>query len=179
MSEIERKQLSFQELNDSGEFVAVFSLFNTVDRDGDITLPTAIKDGISVPISYWGHRHTDLPVGSGTIVNDGATAKVVGKFFLDTEGGAETYKVVRNLGELQQWSYGYIVRKSSFQTIDGTRVRVLEDLDIIEVSPVLAAAQPLTHTVAIKSAEFETPEELKKFRAVLLKRALAHGGNHV
>mgnify|MGYP006138037809 CR=1 FL=1 len=32
---------------------AVFSTFNVVDKDGDLTLPGAIKDGTEVVISGW------------------------------------------------------------------------------------------------------------------------------
>jgi hypothetical protein len=39
---------------DSGEVRAVFSTFNTVDSDGDVTLPGAFRDGQEVRISAYG-----------------------------------------------------------------------------------------------------------------------------
>src|SRR5512136_179778 len=53
-----------------GEFRAVFATFNVIDKDGDVTLPGAFKDGAAVRISYWGHRWQDLPVGKGVIHQD-------------------------------------------------------------------------------------------------------------
>ncbi len=136
-----------------GEFRAVFSTFNVIDKDGDVTLPGAFKDGAAVRISYWGHRWQDLPVGRGVIHQDQEKAWVDGQFFLDTQAGKETYTVVKNLGELQEWSYGYDPVEWSVGKFEDREVRFLRQLDVPEVSPVMLGAGVDTHTESIKGTK--------------------------
>lgn len=136
----------------TGEFRAVFSTLNVIDLDGDVTLPGAFKDGEAVRISFWGHRWQDLPVGKGQIHADDSEAWVDGAFFLDTEAGRETYQTVKNLGELQEWSYGYDVLEESFGKFEDQDVRFLNRLKVIEVSPVMLGAGVNTRTQAIKTS---------------------------
>lgn len=133
-----------------GEFTAVFSRFNVVDHDGDVTIPGAFKDGQQVRIAYWGHRWQDLPVGRGVIHQDGEKAWVDGKFFLDTIAGKETYQTVKNLEELQEWSYGFDVEEAEPGVFDGQDVVFLRRLEVYEVSPVLLGAGIGTGTTDIK-----------------------------
>lgn len=133
-----------------GEFTAVFSRFNVVDHDGDVTIPGAFKDGQQVRIAYWGHRWQDLPVGRGVIHQDGEKAWVDGKFFLDTIAGKETYQTVKNLEELQEWSYGFDVEEAEPGVFDGQDVVFLRRLNVYEVSPVLLGAGIGTGTTDIK-----------------------------
>lgn len=135
-----------------GEFRAVFATFNAIDHDGDVTVPGAFKDGSAVRISYWGHRWQDLPVGKGVIHQDEKQAWVDGQFFLDTLAGKETYQTVKNLGDLQEWSYGYDVEDSELGKFEEQDVRFLRSLVVPEVSPVLLGAGVGTHTESIKRA---------------------------
>lgn len=151
-------ELEFKEnADETGQFKAVFSWFGVIDKHGDLTLPGAFEDGAKVKIAYWGHDWGSLPVGRGEIHQDEEKAWVDGKFFLDTEAGLETYKTVKNLGELQEWSYGFETLESSDDTKDGKKVRVLKKLKTFEVSPVFIGAGNDTQTLAIKS-EGEEPE---------------------
>lgn len=151
-------ELEFKENADqTGQFKAVFSWFDVIDKHGDVTLPGAFEDGAQVKIASWGHRWENLPVGRGEIHQDETKAWVDGKFFLDTEAGLETYKTVKNLGELQEWSYGFETLESSDETKEGKKVRVLKKLKTFEVSPVFIGAGNGTQTLAIKS-EGEEPE---------------------
>jgi hypothetical protein len=54
---------------DRGEFSAVFSTFNVVDSDGDVTHPGAFEDGAEALVSSYGHQSWAgaLPVGKGRI----------------------------------------------------------------------------------------------------------------
>lgn len=138
---------------DPGEFRAVFATFNVIDHDGDVTVPGAFTDGQKVRIAYWAHRWQDLPVGRGEIHADDEKAWVDGRFFLDTMAGKETYQTVKNLDELQEWSYGFDVLEAEPGTFDGKDVMILRKLDVHEVSPVLLGAGIGTQTVAIKRAD--------------------------
>lgn len=136
-----------------GEFRATFATFNVIDRDGDVTIPGAFKDGQEVRICAWGHNWGALPVGRGVISQDDSKAFVDGAFFLDTAGGADTYKTVKNLGDLQEWSYGFDILEQSNGEFEGRDVRFLRQLDTFEVSPVMVGAGVGTGTDDIKTAK--------------------------
>jgi len=135
-----RAPIRLKEDGEEGTFEAVFATLNVVDRDGDVTKPGAFRDGQKVRVSAWGHNWHDLPVGKGVIHADEEKAWVEGQFFLDTEGGRETYRTVKGLEDLQEWSYGFDILESSGGEFDGERVRYLERLDVYEVSPVMGLA---------------------------------------
>lgn len=145
--------VTFKAEGDEGQFRAVFSTLNVVDHDGDVTLPGAFADGEKVRISYWGHRWGDLPVGRGEIHADEKEAWVDGKFFLDTEGGRETYNTVKGLGELQEWSYGFDVLERADGELEGEPVQFLKRVKVHEVSPVMLGAGVGTRTTAIKAKD--------------------------
>jgi hypothetical protein len=135
-----------------GEVRAIFSTFNAIDSDRDVTRPGAFADGAPVVISSYGHRTWDgeLPVGLGTIRQTANEAILEGRFFLDTMAGRDTFTVVKQLGGLQEWSYGYNVTKESFGEFAGQRVRFIEEVQVFEVSPVLRGAGVGTRTLAVK-----------------------------
>lgn len=140
---------------DKGEVVAVFSTFNVVDSDGDVTLPGAFTDGTPVRMSAYGHESWfgALPVGKGTVRSTKTEALFEGQFFMDTDPGLNTFRTVRNMGELQEWSYSVEPTKHYFGELDGQQVQYLEKLKgPHEVSPVLAGAGIDTRTLAVKAA---------------------------
>lgn len=150
----ETKALTHFELKDAdrGEVRAIFSTLEVIDADGDVTRPGAFEDGAPVRISAYGHASWmgALPVGKGTISAGEKEAVLEGRFFLDTSGGRDTFGVVKEMGELQEWSYGYDVAKSSEGEFAGAQVRFLEKLVVHEVSPVLLGAGVNTRTLAVK-----------------------------
>jgi HK97 family phage prohead protease len=131
-----------------GSVQAVFSTFGVVDSDGDIVLATAFTDGQPVPMT-WAHQWT-LPVGKGAVrVLDNA-AMFDGAFFLETDAGAEAYKTVKAMGNLQEWSWGFRVIDAAFEQRDAQLIRVIKAAEVFEVSPVLVGAGVGTYTAAIK-----------------------------
>ena len=159
MQNNEVKKIDFQLKEESeGKVSAVFSVFNSLDSDGDVVEPGAIKSGFksgNVPM-VWAHKW-DMPIGKGYITEDNDKATFTGEFFMDTESGQEAYKIVKNMGDMQQWSFGYRVNDSEYGKLkkDGSDneedVRFLKDLTVFEVSPVLVGANQETYTLAIKS----------------------------
>ena len=153
----ESKNIDIELKDDSGQVEAVFSIFNSLDSDGDVVMPGAVKSGFKnnqVPM-VWSHKW-DMPIGKGTINQDNDKAVFKGEFFMDTESGKEAYNLVKNMGDMQQWSFGYKVNDSDFakaEDKDGeeTNARYLKDLTVYEVSPVLVGANQDTYTLAIKS----------------------------
>ncbi len=152
-----RKSFNRVEIKDAdkGEVVAVFATLNVVDADGDVTLPGAFENGAKTRISAYGHQSWmgALPVGKGSIREVKDEAIFEGRFFLDTQDGADTFRVVKELGEdgLQEWSYGYDPIEFSFGEHEGQQVRFLAKQKVHEVSPVLLGAGVGTRVLTAKS----------------------------
>jgi len=149
------KTLSRLEIKNAakGEITAVFATLNVIDKDGDVTLPGAFEDGAPVVISSYGHGSWSgsLPVGKGTIRVDGDEAILDGQFFMKTKAGAETFEVVKEVGEQQEWSYGYDATEFSFGEFEDRQVRFLKKLAVYEVSPVMRGAGVNTRVLAAKA----------------------------
>lgn len=155
---------------DRGEVTAVFSTFDVVDSDGDVTMPDAFDGNGEFPISAYGHASWGgaLPVGKGRLRTTRSEAILEGQFFLDTPEGLSTFRTVKHLGPLGQWSYGYDVLKHSFGEHSGRRVRFLEKLLVQEVSPVLVGAGVNTRTLATKSGSGSSGgKPVSEFRAAI------------
>lgn len=142
-------QLEFK-AGEMGEFVARFATLNVVDHDRDVTETGAFPDGQETLIEAWNHNYGQLPVGKATIREEDDVARVEGAFFLDTQGGLEHYKTVKNLGELQEWSYTFRILEAGFGEFEGQQVRFLKKLDVISVAPVDRGAGINTGTLAVK-----------------------------
>ena len=156
----ERKSVSVEiKVDDEGQFEAIFSRFNVIDHDGDVTLAGAFEDGAEVIVGAYGHSSWmgTPPVGKGVIKTTKEDARVVGEFFLDTDGGKEHYAVAKQLGTKQEWSYGYDVLGTGNpeelpQELRGAD-RVLTKLAVHEIAQVLKGAGIDTHTVVVKQKE--------------------------
>ena len=165
----ESKNFEFKALDEeTGKVEAVFSVFNNLDTDGDVVLPTAIKSGFKdnqVPMVF-AHKW-DQPIGKGTIETDEEKATFKGNFFMDTEAGKEAYQLAKAMEDLQEWSFGFRINDSEvkkFKGADGSEVdaRFLKDLTVYEVSPVLVGANRETYTLSIKSGEEAVYEDSLK-----------------
>ena len=145
--------------DEKGSVEAVFSVYNTLDTDGDVVIPGAIKSGFKnnqVPMVF-AHKW-DQPIGKGVIDTDDDKATFRGSFFMETEAGKEAYNLAKEMGDLQEWSFGFRINDyevAPFQKDgqDEVDVRYLKDLEVFEVSPVLVGANRETYTLAIKSGE--------------------------
>lgn len=140
-----------------GAFRAEFATLSVIDLDGDVTEAGAFEDGQPTLIEAWNHNYGELPVGKGIIHEEGDKAIIEGHFFLDTEGGREHYKTVKNLGDLQEWSYTFDIVDSGMGTFEDQDVRFLRRLDVWGVAPVERGAGIATRTVDIK----RRPDEKK------------------
>ncbi len=174
MNKIERPEnLSYKnapiELKEDGDtryIEAVFSLFDTIDSDNDVTKANALRSGYTgnkVPL-VWNHDWSKV-IGRGIIETDNQKAVFKG-YFLPTEAGKEAYETVKAMQDMQQFSYGFQVMKSEKgKHIDSkgeeVPVRVLQDVKVWEVSPVLVGAQQNSFVQALKSGlePYDDPEE--------------------
>jgi len=166
--EHERKQIQLKDISvqDTGQVRAVFATLNVIDKQGDIIMNGAVQSGQQVRMSAYNHSSWSgaLPVGKGVINETGNELVFEGQFFLDTQGGSETYKTVKNIGDLGEWSFGFDVLEKDFQVDEQTQqeIRRLKKLDVFEVSPVLIGAGVATRTMAIKSVESDDEEHKSK-----------------
>lgn len=154
---MDRKSLSRVEIKDAdrGEVAAVFSTFDAVDNDGDVTLKGAFTDGQPVAISAYGHTSWagELPVGKGAIRELETEAVLEGRFFMDTSHGLDTFRTVKALSEdgLQEWSYSLDQVTAERGEFAGQQVRFLKKIGLVkEVSPVLMGAGIATRTLDVK-----------------------------
>jgi hypothetical protein len=135
---------------DEGSFRATISTLSVVDRDGDVTLPGAFRDGQLVKVAAWGHNWNVPAVGKGIIHADARRAWVDGQFNLATPAGREHYEVAKFLQEQQEWSYGFTIKRSHPGEFGGRAVRFLEEVDVHEASPVMVGAGIGTGTDFLK-----------------------------
>lgn len=151
---VDSKYLKGVEIKDTskGTVSAVFSTFNVIDSDGDVTMPDAFTDGAEVAISAYGHTSWGgaLPAGKGVIRTTKSEAILEGQFFMDTQHGKDTFAVVKAMGVRQQWSYGFDIIDAAPGQFDGKDVQFLQKLAVHEVSPVLVGAGVNTRTLAAK-----------------------------
>lgn len=157
----EHKSVVAFEVKDTekGEVEAIIATCGVIDKDFDIITLTAIKDGSKVKMSSYGHdvMWGEQPVGKGTLSMDGDKAVFRGKLFLATQGGRETFEVLKEMGKDQEWSFGFRVLGSEIPSEELRKKgaqRILTKLDCFEVSPVVRGAGEGTRTVAVKE---ETP----------------------
>lgn len=152
---MDSKYLKGVEVKDAakGTVSAVFSTFNVIDSDNDVTDPGAFTDGAEVAISAYGHTTWGgaLPAGKGVIRTTKSEAILEGQFFMDTTHGKDTFAVVKAMGARQQWSYGFDIDEASPGQFDGKDVQFLRKLTVHEVSPVLVGAGVNTRTLAAKN----------------------------
>lgn len=151
---MDHKNLKDFKIKDNGIVEAVFATLNVRDHDGDVTLPGAFEQTRPVTISPYNHGSIvggALPAGKAVISADDTEARLKGSFFMNTTQGKDTFEVVREMGEDQQWSYGFDVLDAIPGEKDGQAVQFLRKLDVYEVSPVIRGAGINTRTTAVKS----------------------------
>ena len=175
---LERKSLELKITDaDKGLVEAVFATFNVIDHDGDVILPDAIRDGAETRISAYGHRSHwgELPVGRGKIRVEKERAVLEGQFFLSTEGGRETFETVKQMANLQEWSWALdnieTGRVSELPEELQAASRVVAKVDVPEISPVLQGASIGTETLSVKGQEDDekTDDETKEDNTAALK----------
>lgn len=141
--------------------------FNNVDSWGDIILPTAVdsflksEDLDRMALCY---QH-DLNTVIGVIKGVGVDEK--GMWFeadiLPTTKGKDVQLLIK-AGAIKEFSISYWVNRCHFEKRDGYQhdIRILEDIGIIEVSPVTRAANPEAVLIDAKNEEIEVEEKTIK-----------------
>lgn len=159
MLDPEYKSFEIKSLSEEGAFSAVIST-DALDRDGEIVAREAFKGslGKTIPLIQ-AHDHRSLPVGKGVVGQTAEGTTLEGNFFLDTNAGQEAYKTAKHMASQQEFSVGFMPRKSEYVLVEGKNVRKITDLELFEASLVLVGASRGTRLAAIKAAEPVTTEK--------------------
>lgn len=143
-----------------GTFEAVVSVFGNVDLVGDVVIPGAFKRTLTengLPPIGWMHNSDVPPIGVAVDAKETSEGLwVKGRLFVDEDAGHDLARQVyagMKAGAIRQFSFGYEIKDAAWETVDGTEVRLLKDLDLIEVSPVWIGANPRTRLAAVKAAD--------------------------
>ena len=149
-----------------GEFQALVSVFGNVDRGGDRLERGAFQRTLAergLPPIIWSHEWGTPPIGVTTSAQETDEGLVLsGRLFV---GEDEDHAVARQVyaamraadgngqSPLREFSFGYQAKEFSYEEQDdGTRVRVLTDVDLFEAGPTLVGMNPDTRLLSIKNA---------------------------
>lgn len=145
-----------------GEFIAYASVFGNVDSAGDVvqrgafakTIEAWAKSGNTLPILY-GHdaKNPHMNVGGVvSMVEDDRGLKVHGKLDLETDTGAQVYRLIKGR-RLSQLSFAYDEIRT--RPVKGDprlgSYKSLDELHVHEVSLVPVGANRETAVLAVKS----------------------------
>jgi HK97 family phage prohead protease len=144
-----------------GEFTALFSVFDVLDRDGDIVrkgaFAPAFENDPNPPV-VWTHLWDIPPIGETLDAEETEKgARGHGQLFVDDHPVAKQVYVALKAGALKQYSYAYQVADGGFilrdpaddeksVRFDGLVRELTEFASIFEWGPTLAGANPETFT---------------------------------
>lgn len=139
------------------EFEGYGSVFNNVDLVGDVVAPGAFKASLSdheaagtMPLMLWMHRPDQVAGAWVSMSEDRRGLKVKG-VLADTQLGNEM-RTLLQMKALRGLSIGFRTRDSEWVDDDERGVyRVIKDVDLVEVSLVSLAANPLAEVANVKS----------------------------
>lgn len=162
---------------DKGEIEAIVATLGVVDKDGDIIRRGALSKRAAVTLSSWGHDaiYGVRPAGKGTLVEKGNTLTFSGRVFLSTTSGRETFEVLKEMGDDQEWSFGFRVTGWEAPTEDEKKAgawRIITKMEAFEVSPVLIGAGINTQTTSTKAADPEVDAELAAIAKTVTQEVL-------
>lgn len=170
-------QATIKAISEDGSGSAVFATLGVVDHDGDLTIAGAFGDQVAKFVGA--HNWGEPSIGGVKIREEGNLAIADFKINLEMTNGQEWYKSLKfnfDNGIPQEFSYGFDVEKFSFKQEGSANVRVLEQMKVHEVSPVMVGAGINTHLRSMKNSRsmddhFETVLfEIEDF----MSRANAH-----
>ena len=141
--------------------------FNNVDSYGDVILPTALDNFIKsedfnrMHLCYQHKR--DIVIGVIKEAGIDEKGMWIEADILPTTDGKDVQMLIK-AGAVREFSIGYWVNKCRYDRREGYNyeIRVLEDIGIIEVSPVTFAANPEAVLIDAKNEEREVEEKTIK-----------------
>lgn len=157
MSDIEHKGINELSgpVDDNGTFQAVIATLGVPDSDNDVLVKGAFKDTGKVSILP-AHDAGSVPLGQATIKERDDKVIASGRFNMEIAAAREWHSALKfdlaNPPATQEWSWGFFPKEFRFGEHDGQKVRFLEKVDTMEVSPVLRGAGVGTGTLTAKQS---------------------------
>lgn len=148
-----------------GTFSGYGSVFNVKDSYADVVMPGAFTRTLSeamskgrLPMMLWQHD-TNQPIGKWTAMSqDERGLRVQGQIAINTRAGRDAYELMK-MGALDGLSIGYRTKKYTWD--EGSKVRQLTDVDLLEVSPVAFPANEAARVQSVKSDALPTIREIE------------------
>lgn len=145
--------LELKELEDSGTFRGLASVYNNVDLGGDVVLPGAFKEFVLTKdrqIRILDSHNTRAAIGKGRLSDTQTDLAIDGKLNLAVTRAREVHALMKD-GIMDGLSIGYDVLPGGAEfREDG--VRVLKGLKLWEVSVTIFPMNPEARVGAAKSA---------------------------
>lgn len=147
--------------DEAGTLIGYASVFEgEPDSHGDVIARGAFTRSLaehkaagSAPLLLWQHDPSE-PIGVWLALREDATGlHVIGKLILETRRGQEAYALLK-AGALNGLSIGFHTRASERRNGGG---RVLQDLDLIEISLVSIPAATRARVTSVKAAQADQP----------------------
>lgn len=143
------------------------SVFNIMDRGGDMVLPGAFKKSLKewkklkqLPPMLWSHD-TSIPIGVWTdMAEDEKGLRVTGELVLEVPTAATAHALLKR-GAVKGLSIGYRTRDYDIDRTTG--VRRLKDVELFELSLVSLPMLPEAQVTGVKQI-FDAPFWEKAFR---------------
>lgn len=150
-----QRLLSIKSLGDDGRFAGYASVFGALDSQNEIVASGAFRRTLAAwqakggaPAMLWMHDPTE-PIGLWLSLREDAKGLCVeGRLALGTQKGREAYELLK-LGALTGLSIGYRVVSSRADA--KRKARVLEDVELFEISLVTFPANDAARVSTVKS----------------------------
>lgn len=149
-------ELDVKAVAEDGTFTGYASVFGVTDLGGDSVQPGAftksLKSKPAAKIKMLRGHDSSEPIGIWTsIVEDSRGLKATGQLILETVKGRETYALLK-AGALDGLSIGYRTKRESYDQTK--KVRLLNELELHEVSIVTYPMNPIATISRVKSTDF-------------------------
>ena len=160
MERTEYFDFSVKALGEEGTFEGYVSTFGNVDRQGDIVLPGAFSKTIKrskgkVPFLMV-HRTWQI-VGFGVdAMEDEHGLKVTGEFTMESDAGRNAHATVmhaQKVGAKLGLSMGYAILKNGAEFDEGSQLRKLKAIDLLEYSIAPVPANTEARITGVKSVD--------------------------
>lgn len=153
---MQTKNMTVTEMGDTGQGLAILARLSEIDHDGD----TYAKGAFSWKGDQWcplihHHDRYQMPFGKARVYEEGDIAYAELHLNLETSAGRDWHKALlfdlATGKAVQEYSYGFDVVDADFQVRGDSRVRILKQLDVHEVSTVVRGAGRGTGTLSMKA----------------------------
>jgi HK97 family phage prohead protease len=170
--------MQVKDVSDTGTFEGYGSIFGNVDSYGEKVMPGAFSDSLAKhhksgtkPLMLWQHNPSQ-PIGVWEdLAEDGKGLKGTGRFVMETAKGREVHALLK-AGAVRGLSIGY----REIKTEPDGAVRLLKELDLLEISIVSFPANTRANVTAVKSERMDEfarrlrdgdPPPIKEFEDIL------------